>query len=172
MTPPANRRTGSGGRGGGEDVRLPMEQVLRLSLAGPLGWVLEAGVFQEPDSDGDNKCSKNRPPTRGGSVYRRDGGSALEAGANALVVLRRLAVHQELDRDPSVPAQHNEPFLTWAHQHRLGYRDDWAEAVAQRRRHALHRLADRGLHIRRVELRTEWRLVVGLGEAMGGTSSD
>ncbi len=57
--------------------------------------------------------------------------------------------------------------LGWASEYCLGYQKEWAQAVEQRRAHALSILNARKRHIYRVELTADWRFVTGLGEQTG-----
>ncbi|GAA3985391.1 type III-B CRISPR module RAMP protein Cmr6 [Thermobifida alba] len=162
MTPPRGRRETRPSRRNRDN--LPPEEILSVSYAGALGKVLSASVKQEP-----NLLDKSRLPHRSSTIhYTGRPDPKLNDSANALVVLRRLTV---LDSSPSnSKARPEEPVLDWASKHRLGYQDDWAAVVDQRRRHALRALNTRQRghrYIRRVELTAEWRLVTGLGEQTG-----
>ena len=93
----------------------------------------------------------------------------LDAGANALVMLNRVAVYEvrAADGQVTLPAGGKRAVLQWACEQKLGQDAALVAAVARRRERALRAL-DRAegrrarCHLRLIAV-PEWRLVVGLG---------
>lgn len=154
------------GRRGAQDTSSQEEpkEILCVSYSGAIGRVLCGRVTQKPDSAQDAHHCKSVSPKYVKKI-RYDQRSTLDASANSLIILRRLAISAV---SPSTAdARSEDPVLGWASEYCLGYQKEWAQAVEQRRAHALSILNARKRHIYRVELTADWRFVTGLGEQTG-----
>ncbi|MDA2810524.1 type III-B CRISPR module RAMP protein Cmr6 [Nocardiopsis sp. RSe5-2] len=147
--------------------RFTLLEVGRWPAAGPAGRLIEARVRLEHQvTDDKGKRLAPAKPVKGRRPRRNAGfelaGERLRGEANALILLRRLAlVGEATDK-----ARPEEPALEWAQEFRLGYDPVRAEALQARRDHLLRCLRETGKHVLRLRLATEWRLVIGLGEPM------
>jgi CRISPR type III-B/RAMP module RAMP protein Cmr6 len=101
-----------------------------------------------------------------GKRLKGKSGYELGAGANALILLRRLAIATGTD----LPREGEEALLHWAGTHDLGQDRDLVKNVAARRKHAVDiRVAAgrrRGVDVvrHRLLVRPMWRMVTGIGE--------
>jgi CRISPR type III-B/RAMP module RAMP protein Cmr6 len=148
QAPPAGRRPSgtadSGRQVGPNGANRGDRRTGQVSVAGPLGRVVE--------------CL--------GAVLKGRVGYQLGAGANALLILRRVAVHCGED----LPLEGKVAVLRWAGEHALGQASELAQAVAARRDHAVaarvasgRRRGENVVH-RRLVVRPMWRMITGLGE--------
>lgn len=132
-----------GPRGGGRD-RTPRRgdgprvgAAAPLAAAGPLGAVIKSD----------------------GSLLRAHGERA-GAGANALILLRRVAF---LDGAGRISKDVARTLLRWAAEYDLGQEAGLVRDAAARREQALVRPRRRGEAVLRLLVTPEWRLAVGLG---------
>jgi CRISPR-associated protein Cmr6 len=84
----------------------------------------------------------------------------LGADANALVVLHRVAF---VDPRGRIDDKGSAALLRWAAEHGLGQDGDLVRPAAARRQRAVQALRDQGYEARRLQVRPQWRLAVGLG---------
>ncbi|MBN1172679.1 MAG: type III-B CRISPR module RAMP protein Cmr6 [Micromonosporaceae bacterium] len=119
-------------------------QDARLKAAGPLGRVLA--------TDGTQVHSGDYP---------------LRAGANALILIRRVAF---VDSHGVMDDKAQRPLLTWAQEHALGQDPQLLRQIAARRQQALHHALRRAAQPpagpwkhQRFVVRPLWRLATGLG---------
>jgi CRISPR type III-B/RAMP module RAMP protein Cmr6 len=140
--PPASHRPGPRGRpataAGGADRARP------VPAAGPLSRVIVS----------DSTAIR---PTAGYPLA----GSAFGAGANALVIMHRVAFYSERTGKLDETGQRN--LLSWASGSHLGQDAAMVAAVAARRAQAVERLRAQGQRVVRLVAVPEWRLAVGLG---------
>ncbi|WP_198156351.1 type III-B CRISPR module RAMP protein Cmr6 [Thermobifida cellulosilytica] len=114
-----------------------------LRAAGPLGRLVRVRRQTDPA----------RPP-------RLEGAGK---DANALILLRRTAFPDFSADEVELSDEAVTALTTWAAESGLGQRPEDVKAVTARRKLALDRLRAQGLTVRRVTLRPEWRLAIGLG---------
>lgn len=89
-------------------------------------------------------------------------GYRLSPGANALIVLKRVAF---FDRDQGcLDEQGRQGILSWTAHTALGQDPQLIVDATARRRAALRRLARQGRSVLRLRAVPEWRLAVGLGD--------
>jgi CRISPR type III-B/RAMP module RAMP protein Cmr6 len=84
----------------------------------------------------------------------------LGAGANALVVLHRVAF---VDSRGRIDDKGSAALLRWAAEHGLGQHAKLVQHVAGRRQRAVQALHSHGYSVRRLQVRPQWRMAVGLG---------
>jgi CRISPR type III-B/RAMP module RAMP protein Cmr6 len=84
----------------------------------------------------------------------------LGADANALVVLNRVAF---VDPRGRIDDRGSAALLRWAAEYELGQEGDLVRSAAERRQRAVQALHSQGCAVRRLQVRPQWRLAVGLG---------
>ncbi len=89
-------------------------------------------------------------------------GSEFRAGANALIMMRRLAFFNE--STGKLDADGHRVLLRWAAETGLGQERAVVRDVVARRALAVRDLRAQGQHVVRLSAVPEWRLAVGLGE--------
>jgi CRISPR/Cas system CMR subunit Cmr6 (Cas7 group RAMP superfamily) len=88
-------------------------------------------------------------------------GYPIATGANALILLRRVAF---VTRDGEQPDKAEAGLLRWAVDHDLGQDGDMVHQVAARRERTLQTLTASGRYAwRRLQVSPQWRLAAGLG---------
>jgi CRISPR-associated protein Cmr6 len=95
-----------------------------------------------------------------GSAVKSGTGFQFEDGANALVLLHRVAFSGD---DGEMDKAGQQALLRWAEDWRLGQAPGLVAGVAERRRRALAALAARRFEVIRLAVAAEWRMAAGLG---------
>lgn len=95
-----------------------------------------------------------------GTAVKGRVGFQFGADANALVVLHRVAF---VDQGGRIDDTGTAALLRWAAQTGLGQDSKLVRVVAGRRQRALTALRARGYEVKRLQVRPQWRLAVGLG---------
>jgi len=110
---------------------------------------------------GPVRVALTRDDAGGHTTIKPRKGYQLGAGANALIVLHRVAFYD--DASDTLDKTGQQAVLNWAASSALGQDDQLIATVADRRTAALRRLRDRGRTVARLHAVPEWRLAVGLG---------